>query len=145
MIKKETPRYTRVQICPNPKCGHHGGKKGTLDLHGKFSDAGTGDEEVAIVLVDGGGACGPYRFDELTPLAERDLEVVDGGNERHGAIFRDKATGERLRACYLCGRPEDEHPWESAPQGGVRRGKCPPMTVDGPSFGGEPLAEYKKT
>jgi hypothetical protein len=60
-------RYDRVQICDKPRCGHHGGKTGVLDLHGKMEEY-PNEDWLAIVLVDGGGACGPYRKDELTLL-----------------------------------------------------------------------------
>lgn len=64
-------RYMRVRICDNPKCGIHPGATGTLDLYGRSEPPLGGpevDEWSAIVLIDGHGACGPYRRHEITPM-----------------------------------------------------------------------------
>ena len=60
----------RVRVCPNPKCGHHGGVTGTVDLVGYFVDTMmlSKDDKCATVLRDGGGVVGPFRLDELTRL-----------------------------------------------------------------------------
>lgn len=58
-------RGDRVQVCPAPKCGHSGGITGSVDIIGRFADTSEPNIEMATVLRDGGGMCGPFRLNEL--------------------------------------------------------------------------------
>lgn len=47
---------------------------------------------------------------------KRKLTMVHPATENRGAIMRDEGTGQNVRCCYRCGRPQDEH---------VDGGACP--------------------
>lgn len=79
-------RYMRVAIIPEPKCQIRGGSTGTLDLFGKsWEDVPSlKGEWGAIVIVDGGGACGPYRQTDLRPLLGMHPQMKPGYNGNIG-------------------------------------------------------------
>ena len=62
----EFERGMRVQISDSPKCGLKPGAKGVLDLFGPCHELD--GEWAAVVIVDGGGACGPYRQGDITEV-----------------------------------------------------------------------------
>lgn len=67
MKLEDAKKGLRVRVCAEPKCGHSGGITGTIDLVGKFTDTSEPETIMAAVMRDGGGCCGPFRLEELTP------------------------------------------------------------------------------
>lgn len=115
-----------MRICLNPKVRHAAGANGTLDLHG-FAD-GNNAERTALVLVDYGGACGPYRYDELTILSERRYSEHFVSVVPHQVVAEIK-SGRLLRICQACLRPEDEHRPVFMEGLGLMLGPCDPNAI----------------